>query len=184
MMIYLLLFLEFCKISLFGFGGGLASLPFVFDLADKYHWFTSTQLMDMIAVAQSVPGPIAINLATYAGFEAAGIAGAAVAALGMITPPTIISIFIAKALAFWRQNKYVAAAFEGLRPAAAGLLSAVAISLLAVALAGTADLLSIEAININALIFFVVLTPAVFYFKKHIFIFIIISAAVGIIFQF
>ncbi len=183
-MTYLLLFWEFFKIGLFGIGGGLAALPFLFDLANTYDWFTSAELVDMIAVAESTPGPIAINMATYAGYHAAGISGAAIATLGLMVPPVIVSILICKILAHWKENKYVLAAFSGLRPGVAGLLAAIALSLIAMAVCGTTDIFQISSINIKALIFFVLLTPAVFYFKKQVIVFIVIGAAVGIIFQF
>ena len=74
-MTYLILFLEFFKIGLFAVGGGLATLPFLSELAGKYPWFDESMLGNMIAVSQSTPGPIGINMATYAGFNAGGVLG-------------------------------------------------------------------------------------------------------------
>lgn len=183
-MTYLLLFFEFLKIGLFSFGGGAASLPFLFDLVDKYAWFTSAELVDMVAIAESTPGAIAVNMATYAGFNAAGIGGAAVATIGLITGPTILSLIIFKLLNKWRQNSFVNSAFDGLRPAAAGLLTAVALGLVLMAVCGSMDIFQLSSINLKALIFLIILLPLVFHFKRHVIPFIIISAVLGIVFQF
>ena len=74
-MIYIILFFEFFKVGLFTIGGGLASLPFLYELAEKYTWINNSMIADMIAISQSTPGPIGINMATYAGFKAGGILG-------------------------------------------------------------------------------------------------------------
>ena len=77
-MIYLRLFYEFFKTGLFAIGGGLATLPFLSDMADRTGWFTQAQLADMLAVSESTPGPVGVNMATYVGFETGGILGAVV----------------------------------------------------------------------------------------------------------
>ena len=97
-MVFLLLFLEFFKTGLFAIGGGMATLPFLNELANKYPWFTVDDLSDMIAVSESTPGPIGVNMATYAGYTTGfnelgvlgGILGAFVATLGLVTPSVII----------------------------------------------------------------------------------------------
>lgn len=182
-MTYLLLFMEFLKIGLFAIGG-LASLPFLFDLVGRYDWFTGPQLANMIAVAQSTPGPFAINMATFAGYQAAGIGGALIAVVALILPPTIISLLIIKILITWRHNKYVEMAFSGLRPATAGLIAAISISLISLAVCGTEQLSIHASIAIKPLIFLLVLTPFVIYFQKNPLIFVGLGALVGIIFQF
>ena len=111
MMLYLRLFWEFFKTGLFAVGGGMATLPFLYSMSDTTGWFTHAQLADMIAVSESTPGPIGVNMATYVGFTAAGIPGAVIATLGLITPSIIIILIIARVLAAFRQNKYVDAAF-------------------------------------------------------------------------
>ena len=85
-MIFGILFSEFFKIGLFAVGGGLVTIPFLFELTRKYNWFSAQELMDMIAVSQSTPGPIGINMATYAGFQTAGIYGGIVATFGLVLP--------------------------------------------------------------------------------------------------
>ena len=121
-MIYLQLFYEFFKTGLFAVGGGLATIPFLSAMTDKYTWFTKAQLADMIAVAESTPGPIGVNTATFAGYNAAGIPGAIIATLSLVLPSYIIILAISKALQKFRDNKYVNDAFTGLRPAATGLI--------------------------------------------------------------
>jgi len=122
-MIYLTLFFEFFKIGLFAIGGGLATLPFLYDLADKYPWFTQTDLANMIAVSESTPGPIGVNMATYAGFTTAGAAGGIIATLGLITPSFLIILIVARILEAFKDNRYVKSAFYGLRPVVCALIA-------------------------------------------------------------
>jgi chromate transporter len=123
-MIYLILFAEFFKTGLFAIGGGLATLPFLYKMAAVYDWIDAAAIPDMLAVAQSSPGAIGVNLAVYAGFRAAGITGGVSAALGLVTPSVIIIILVARMLRAFKENTTVQAVFSGLRPAAAGLLTA------------------------------------------------------------
>lgn len=122
-MIYLLLFAEFFKIGLFTLGGGLAALPFLYELAGKYDWYTAADVTNMIAVSESTPGPIAINMATYVGFHTAGLLGGVVATLGNIMPSVVIVLILAKYLEKFKQSRYVQAAFYGIRPAVTALIS-------------------------------------------------------------
>lgn len=121
-MTLLTLFIEFFKIGLFSVGGGLATLPFLYELADKYDWFTRVELIDMIAISESTPGPLGVNIATYAGYNAAGIIGGVVATMGIVVPALIVIISICKVLDKFKDNKYVNAAFYGIRPAVAALI--------------------------------------------------------------
>lgn len=133
-MIYLTLFWEFFKTGLFAIGGGLATLPFLSRMADVYPWLTHAQLADMIAVAESTPGPIGVNCATYAGFHAAGVAGAVVATLSLVLPSYLVILLIARVLEKYRENRLVNGAFSGLRPAVTGLIAAAGWSVLLTAL--------------------------------------------------
>ncbi len=128
-MIYLQLFFEFFKTGLFAIGGGLATLPFLQEMAQKTGWFTLAELTDMIAVSESTPGPIGVNMATYAGFTTAGIPGSVIATLGLITPSVIIILIVAGFLKRFKDSPAVTAAFGGLRPASTALITAVLISL-------------------------------------------------------
>ena len=95
MMLYLRLFWEFFKTGLFAVGGGLATLPFLQDMSGRTGWFTHAQLADMLAVSESTPGPIGVNMATYVGFTTGGVGGALVATLGLVTPSVIVILIVA-----------------------------------------------------------------------------------------
>lgn len=133
-MIYLRLFLEFFRTGLFSVGGGLATIPFLTDIGERTGWFTHAELANMIAISESTPGPMGVNMATYVGFEAAGPLGSVVATLGLITPSIIVIIIIAAFLKKFRENKYVEAIFYGLRPASTGLIAAAGWSVVCIAL--------------------------------------------------
>lgn len=132
-MIYLQLYLEFFKIGLFAVGGGLATIPFLQDLGTRTQWFTPDALSTMIAVSESTPGPMGINMATYVGLETAGVFGAILATLGTITPSLIIIIAISKILQKFKESKLVQGVFYGLRPASAALIAAAALNVAEVA---------------------------------------------------
>ncbi|MDR1506765.1 MAG: chromate transporter [Treponema sp.] len=119
----LVLYIEFFKIGLFSVGGGLATLPFLFQLSDVYHWMTAEDIGNFLAIAQSSPGAIGVNMAAQTGFACAGIPGALIAPLGLISPAIICIVIIARMLTAFKESKIVAAVFQGLRPAAAGLLA-------------------------------------------------------------
>ena len=133
-MIYLQLFFEFFKTGLFAVGGGMATLPFLYDMAEKTNWFTSGQLADMIAVSESTPGPIGVNMATYVGFTTAGFWGGLIATLALVTPSVIIIVIISYFLKAFRENKYVDAAFYGLRPTSTGLIAAAGMTVVTITL--------------------------------------------------
>lgn len=122
------LFFEFFKTGLFAVGGGMATVPFLQDMGVRTGWFTNADLTTMIAVSESTPGPIGVNMATYVGFETAGLPGAVVATLGLITPSIIVIIIIAGFLQRFRQSKTVDNVFFGLRPASTGLIAAAGLS--------------------------------------------------------
>ena len=136
-MIYLQLFYEFFKTGLFAVGGGLATLPFLYDMADRTGWFTRPQLADMLAVSESTPGPIGVNMATYVGFVTCGIPGAIISTLGLVTPSVIVILIIAAFLKAFRHNRYVEAAFYGLRPASTAMVAAAGLSVVAITLLNT-----------------------------------------------
>ena len=129
-MLYLRLFWEFFKTGLFAVGGGLATLPFLQDMAERTGWFTHAQLADMLAVSESTPGPIGVNMATYVGFTTGGVPGALVATLGLVTPSVIVILIVAAFLKAFRDSKWVSGAFYGLRPASTALVAAAGISVI------------------------------------------------------
>lgn len=116
MMVFLYLFIEFFKIGLFAIGGGPATIPFLMDLTDRYDWYTKEDVINMLAVSESTPGPIGINMATYAGFKAAGFLGGLVATLSLVLPSLIVVILIAKLLNNFSKNPFVRSAFSTIRP--------------------------------------------------------------------
>lgn len=128
-MIYLKLFLEFFHIGLFSFGGGYATLPFLYHLADVQKWYTTKQLSDMIALSSVTPGPVGVNVATFAGYTTSGIAGAFIATFSVVLPSFIIVILISKLLNKFKTNKYVQSVIYTLKPAGCGLLAAVGVDM-------------------------------------------------------
>ncbi len=188
-MILLRLYYEFIKVGLFSVGGGLATLPFLYDLSDRTSWFTHADIANMIAIAESTPGPIGVNMATYAGFTTAGVPGAILATMGLITPAVIIISIIFRILNYFMGNPYVEAAFKGLRPASIALIAAAGISVIKVTLVdlpawqasgNLSDLVIWPAVLLGVLLF---LGQKLFP-KIHPVLFIAASAIVGILFHF
>lgn len=188
-MIYLRLFWEFFKTGLFSVGGGLATLPFIYDMSDRTGWFTYQQIADMIAISESTPGPIGVNTATYVGYITAGLPGSIIATLGLVTPAIVIILIIASCLKKFRENRFVDHAFYGLRPASAGLIAAAGFSVVSLALlqldvfkasGNILDLFSWKGLALAVVIW--LLTNVVKPTKKlHPIIFIALSAVVGIL---
>ncbi|WP_434309451.1 chromate transporter [Hominifimenecus sp. rT4P-3] len=188
MLIYLQLFYEFFKIGLFAIGGGLATLPFLQDFADRTGLITRGDIANMIAISESTPGPIGINSATYFGYQLGGIPGGVIAVVGLVTPSILIIILISKILSKFKGNRYVEAAFYGLRPASTGLIAAAGIGVVSIALLG------IEAFQTSGLWYDLIrwkhLILAVFLFvlikktNRHPVVYIALSAVVGILFHF
>ena len=191
-MILLRLFYEFFKVGLFAVGGGMATIPFLYDMGEKTGWFTRMQVADMLAISESTPGPIGVNMATYVGFTVEGIAGAVVATLGLVTPSIIVILIIAGMLLKFRSSRYVSAAFYGLRPASAALIAAAGVSVLTVSILNVdlftatgafSDLIQWKSLVLAAII--LVLTNFVKPTKKlHPIVFIAVSAVVGVVFGF
>ena len=175
-MLYLQLFWEFFKTGLFAVGGGLATLPFLQDMADRTGWFTHAQLADMLAVSESTPGPIGVNMATYVGFT-----------IGLVTPSVIVILIVAAFLKAFRDSKWVNAAFYGLRPASTALVAAAGISVVPIALLHS-GMTGLAALNWPAIALAAVLlvcTNWVPVVKKwHPIVFIGISALVGVLLKF
>ena len=190
-MIYLQLFFEFFKTGLFAVGGGMATLPFLYDMAERTGWFTAAQIADMLAVSESTPGPIGVNMATYVGYTSAGVPGAVVASLGLVTPSLIVIMIVAAFLKSFRNSKYVNAAFYGLRPASTAMVASAGITVaLATFVTGSVTAVSdlVTAIDWKGVVLaavLLVLTRWVKATKKlHPIGFIAASAVVGIVLKF
>jgi chromate transporter len=133
-MIYVYLVFEFFKTGLLAVGGGLATIPFLYEIALNYDWFTEQELINMIAISESTPGPLGVNMATYAGFNAAGISGGLTATLALVLPSVIIVLIVTKFLNRYSKNKIAAGAFSALRPAATGIIAGALFMLLSLTL--------------------------------------------------
>jgi chromate transporter len=182
------LMIEFAKTGLFSVGGGLATLPFLYEMSNNTGWFSHADIADMIAVSQSTPGAIGINMSTYAGFKTAGIPGGILATLALALPSVIIILIIAKFLEKFRSNRLVEGAFYGLRPASIAMITAAGINVAKVALVNIpafeasgslGDLFVWKAIALGVVLFI-----ASKKLKWHPVIFIAISAVVGIVLKF
>ena len=198
MMLYLRLFYEFFKTGLFAIGGGMATIPFLYDMSDATGWFTYNDLANMIAVSESTPGPIGVNMATYVGYVTGqdlwgipgAILGAVIATIGLVTPSIIVILIIAAFLKSFRNNRYVDSAFYVLRPASTGLIAAAGISVAVSNLLFTDTLaqgVSLALINWKGWILAVILWVLTNKVKKtkglHPIIFILASAVVGVVFS-
>ncbi len=162
----LTMFFEFFKTGLFAVGGGLATIPFLSEMADKYPWFTKEMLTDMIAVAESTPGPIGVNMATYAGYSAYGVLGGVISTLGLVTPSVIIIILISKFLSKFNENKFLNGAFLGIRPAVIGLILAAATELFKLCMINEKFDGLYNMFDLKSLVLFLIFTFSVLKFKK------------------
>lgn len=196
-MIFLRLFYEFFKVGLFSVGGGLATLPFLRHLGDVTGWFSAADLANMVAVSESTPGAMGVNMATYVGFTMGGqsglpfgsIVGAVIATLGLVAPSIIVILIIARFLQKFRHSRTVEAAFQGLRPASTALIVVAGLS---VAFSVFFGLPSVSFTGITGVEWkAVVLAAAVFAAMKwsplkklHPICFILSAAVIGVVFQF
>ena len=192
-MIFLELFARFFFVGLFAIGGGLATVPFLQSMGEVTGWFTQSDIADMIAISESTPGPIGVNMATYVGYQtgdafgvAGGILGGVVATLGLITPSIIVIVIVSKMLKRFKDSKYVEYAFYGLRAASIGLVAAACLSVARIAfwngeiMAETGNIIS--AVNYKSIILSAVIFFCITRFKKlHPIALIVFSAAVGIL---
>jgi len=187
-MTYLSLMWEFFKTGLFSVGGGLATLPFLYEISARTGWFTELDISNMIAISESTPGPMGTNMATYVGFTSFGVLGSILAPMALITPSIVVIIIIAKVLDRFRDSEIVKNLFFGLRPASAALVASAAISVATLALlrlenyTGLSSLGSV--INLKAVILAAAIYFAIKKFDKHPIVYILAAAVIGVIFQF
>ena len=191
MSLYLRLFFEFFKVGLFSVGGGLATIPFLTDIGVRTQWFTSADLANMIAISESTPGPLGVNMASYVGFHVGGVPGGVIATLGLICPAIVVIAVIAGFLKKFRESKAVDAVFYGLRAASTGLIAAAWIQVVKIALLFHEVTLDTGAVEVQ--LFYwpaIILAAAVFTClqvkplkKLHPIVFIGLAAVVGVIFQ-
>lgn len=182
------LFYEFAKVGLFAIGGGLATLPFLYDMADTIGWFTAADVSNMIAVSESTPGALGINMATYAGYITAGVPGGIVATLGLISPSILVILIIARMLGKFKDSPLVQKGLYGLRPASVALVAAAGVSVAEVTLV---SLPSIEAGAWSSAVIWPAVALGVVIFaaqrkfpKIHPVAFIVLAGVVGAVFRF
>ncbi len=180
-MTYILLIFEIFKIGLFSVGGGLATLPFWFEVAKKYpNWIAEKEITDMIAVAESTPGPIGVNMATYAGFQLSGVLGGIVATLSLVLPSMIVILIVARILKKFKDSVMVKDLFYGLRAAVAGLIGVSTLNILFQNL--TIQGAEVFAFDFKKVILFAAILFGVFKFKKHPLVYIALGAIFGVLF--
>ena len=189
---YLQLFYEFFKVGLFAIGGGLATIPFLSDMGSRTGWFSSGELANMIAISESPPGPMGVNMATYVGFHTGGIVGGVIATLGLVCPSIIVILVIAGFLKKFRESRGVDAVFYGIRPASTALIAAALVEVCSIALffrevtvpeygVVAKQLFNLPAILLAAVIFICLrFTPLK---KLHPIVFIALAAVAGIVFE-
>lgn len=171
-MIYWLLFYEFFKIGLFAIGGGLVTIPFLFDLAEVYPWFDAKDLADMIAISESTPGPLGVNMATFAGFKTAGVLGSFCATFGLVLPSVVIIILLSNLLKKFRDHPIVCSVLYGIRPAVIALILFAGI-----------EIAKLAIVDWKTVGLFAMFAVAIHFYKRSPIFYIIISAVVGILFK-
>jgi len=188
MIAFLHIYFEFLKIGFFAVGGGIALVPFLFELSEKTGWFAAADIINMFAISGIMPGPLGINMTTFAGYHAAGAGGALAANLGLVTPSVILMVVIANILKKFMNNKYAQNAFKGMVAAVCALIS---VSVYKIITDTLFDLRAFEAganfmdsLHIKAIIFFALMLFAIRRFKAHPFLYICISAAIGLVIKF
>lgn len=182
-MILIRLYLEFFRAGLFAIGGGLATLPFLQEISQKTGWFTSQDLLDLIAISESTPGAIGVNAATYAGFHTYGVLGGIVATIGLISPSIIIIILVSKILEKFKESELVKNIFYGLRPASTGLIAAAGFSVVLATLFYLDEYPNgiLYTLNYFGLVLAVLLYLAIKKWNKHPVVYIGASAVIGIV---
>lgn len=179
------LFISFFKIGLFAVGGGPATIPYLMDLTQTKDWFSMQELTDMIAISESTPGPLGLNMATYAGYSAAGVPGGLIASLGLVLPSIVVIILIARFLRDFSDNKYVKAAFFGIRPAVTALIAMAVYNLCKVSLFTETEAGIQPAVKtmILAVVVFILMQNKKLK-KLHPALWLLVAAIVGVIFRF
>lgn len=184
-MLWFLLFYEFFKAGLFAVGGGLATLPFLYDISERTGWFTTEDIANMIAVSESTPGPLGVNMATFAGYQTEGVIGGIFTTLSLTMPALIVITAIYFLLKQFKENDIVQRVFYGLRPASTALIAAAGLGVAKIALldlplynaGGLETVFRWKCILLAAVILFLMKR-----FNWHPVIFIALSAIAGVAF--
>lgn len=186
----LLMCLQFFKTGLFAVGGGLATIPFLYEMSDQFGWFSHHDILNFIAVSEGTPGPMGVNMATYAGYLTSGWYGAVLSTVSLVLPSVIIILIIARLLDKFQTNRFVAGIFKWLRPASTALIAAAGLNVILVVFFDvnkiTFDMFGnlgqiFTHVNWVALLMFAGLFLVMKTFKGHPLIFILLSAGLGIV---
>lgn len=181
---YLLLVWEFFKTGLFSIGGGLATLPFLSRMGEKYGWFSQEELANMLAVSESTPGPIGVNMATYVGNTAGGVFAGALATIALVLPSYLVILMVSKIMNRYHDNPLVQGAMTGLRPASVGMIGAAVLGVLQSVLLDASAIQWQHAVKLPELILFVILSALYLKFNKlHPIVILLVGAVVGIVLQ-
>lgn len=170
-MIYLLVFLEFLKIGTFAIGGGLVTVPFVFELGDKYAWFAKQEIVDAWAILQSIPGAMGVNLAAYTGYITAGVGGSFAAGIGIVVTPIFIIMWLAKYVKKYYEHPKFQAVLAGVRP-----------MVIAAILLATIEVFRIAVTDVWTFVLCAVFFCAMMLYRRSPIFYIIIGAVVGVVF--
>jgi len=186
MSVFLEIFIRFFCCGLFAVGGGLATLPFLYEISRETGWYTYQDISNMIAISESTPGPLGVNMATYVGFHIEGVAGALLAPLSLVLPSVIIIIIISKMLDRFKNAPVVQNTLYGLRAASAALIAAAGIGVAKIAflVMDNGGVTALPGLNIKAVILAAAVFAGLKKFKKHPIVYIVFSAAVGILLRF
>lgn len=188
MMTILRLIVDFFKTGLFAVGGGLATLPFLYEMGEKTGWFTNQDVLNLLAVSESTPGPIGINMSTYVGFITSGIPGAILSSLALAAPSVIVILLVIQVLDKFKGSPLVENVFKILRPASIGLITAAFLGVVKECLlilenyAGLSTILTV--INWKGVALAVFLFVLMRKWKVHPIAYIAIAAAAGVVFGF
>lgn len=183
-MIYLDLFLGFLRVGCFAFGGAYGAIPLIRDIVLSYGWLADDELTYIIAVSESTPGPIMVNLATYVGSSQAGLWGAVLATLAVVLPSFIIILLVMVILKTLLKNKYMQAILRGLKPCIIGIILATGVYMI---INNCVPLARETSVNVQAIIITIILAAMIvgakLIFKKRIspIMLIVISACIGIV---
>ncbi|MBR2334859.1 MAG: chromate transporter [Clostridia bacterium] len=186
-MIYLELFLTFFQVGSFSFGGGYGMIAMIRELTLMHGWLTEAEIINFIAVAESTPGPIAVNMATFVGSSQGGILGSLCATLGVVLPSFIIILIIAAAISGLMRFAGVKAFLGGIRPCVIGLILATALTMFSAVVLGSSTIDAGMSLDVRALVIFGLLTATAliskFVFRKKLspILMILISAALGML---
>jgi len=165
-MIYLNLFLTFIKIGVVAFGGGYAMIPLMQQASMDNLWLSEEEFLNFLAISETTPGPISINMATFIGSSQAGLLGALVATIGVVLPAFLIILLVSFLLKKLIKNSYVSAAINGVKPVIASLILAASVTLGLSTIFGVVNISSFKGVDVFAIIIFVIVALVTILYKK------------------